>query len=384
MISPAARIRLSYFLVFCCTASWLPLLADYCVGRGLTPVQVSVVLSITPVSMFLFQPVAGLLADRFGFKQALVISTFLATLSYLGFLLVHDFTTIVLVAVAMSIFYNAVQPILDSISMQCSKKDPRISYGKLRVAGAIGWSFTGWITGQMIEQINLDVIFWISSITMFLCFLSIFTLPFSDREQYDLEKIEMRGAIQLLRNIPLLLFLLAVFLVSLAGTAIWNYYSLFMKSKGADQQLIGYGLSLQGLCEIPFFYFSGWIIQRTGLKFTLLITIIATALRLFLYSWINDPLLLLPIELLHGVSWSLFWVVGVEFVNRIVPSVWTATGQSLLYASYYGIGAIAGNLWAGFMLDSGVELNTVFQLNTVFVILAFVLSAIAIRTNPQN
>lgn len=159
MIRPAARIRLSYFLVFWCTASWLPLLADYCVGRGLTPVQVSVVLSITPVSMFLFQPVAGLLADRFGFKQALVISTFLAALSYLGFLAVQHFTTIVLVAVAMSVFYNAVQPILDSISMQCSKKDSRISYGKLRVAGAIGWSFTGWLTGQMIEQINLDVIF---------------------------------------------------------------------------------------------------------------------------------------------------------------------------------------------------------------------------------
>ena len=378
------RIRLSYFLVFCCTAAWLPLLADYCVERGLQPLQVSLILSITPLSMFLFQPFAGFLADRFGYKRTLSATTLLAAFSYLGFLVARQFWSVALVTVAMSLFYNAVQPILDSISLKWIQKDHRLSYGKLRVAGALGWSVTGLINGQLIEHIDLSVIFWISFTTMLLCFFSVLQLPATRDEEVALEKLELKGAFHLLGNTRFLMFLLAVFFISTAGTVIWNYYSLFLKTKGADQSWIGYGLSLQGLCEIPFFYFSAWIIARWGLKKVLLITILSTALRLFLYGWVDSYKWVLPIELLHGISWSLFWVVSVEFVERLVPAQWLATGQSLLYAAYYGIGAIAGNLWAGYLLDAGSALPSVFQLNIGFVILAFLLSLIAVRTSRRN
>ena len=127
--------------------------------------------------------------------------------------------------------------------------------------------------------------------------------------------------------------------------------------------MVGYGLSFQGLCELPIFYFSARIILRLGLKTTLVITVLATVIRLILYYFIETPVASLPVELLHGFSWSLFWVVCVEYVNKLVDEHWLATGQSLIYAAYFGIGAIASNYWTGYFINRGMMVQEIFLLN---------------------
>ena len=56
--------------------------------------------------------------------------------------------------------------------------------------------------------------------------------------------------------------LICVFLISTGATAIWNYYSIYMKENNASASLVGFGLSFSGLCELPFFYFSARIIRK--------------------------------------------------------------------------------------------------------------------------
>jgi PPP family 3-phenylpropionic acid transporter len=136
-----------------------------------------------------------------------------------------------------------------------------------------------------------------------------------------------------------------------------------MEENGATYSLTGYGLSFQGLCELPLFYFSAKIIARWGIRTTLLVTVFATALRMFLYSVVKNPQAAIAIELLHGVSWSLFWVVCVEYVNMLVREDWRATGQSLLYVAYFGAGAIVGNFWTGYLQDTHMKVADIFLLN---------------------
>jgi PPP family 3-phenylpropionic acid transporter len=114
---------------------------------------------------------------------------------------------------------------------------------------------------------------------------------------------------------------------------------------------------------LPLFYFSAKIIGRLGIKTTLVITVFATAIRMFLYSMIKNPHAAIFIEVLHGISWSLFWVVCVEYVNILVKENWRATGQSLLYAAYFGAGAIAGNFWTGYLYDMKMKIAAIFLLN---------------------
>lgn len=383
-IKQSVLIRVLYFLVFCCTASWLPVLADFCYNKGLTAAQTSLVLSTTPIMMFAVQPLYGFLADRFGYKKSLLIASSLASISYLVYLMEDEFYWILLSTFLMSIFYNTIQPLLDSISLKLVEVDKKLSYGSLRVAGALGWAVTGLIIGQIVDQFDIKYIFLVSSISMALFFVIALLMKSESEENLVVETLTLKGATQLLGNRKLIVLLFIVLLVSVAGTSIWNFYSLYMKANGASATLVSYGLSLQGLVEIPFFYFSARIIARLGMRTTLLITVVATAVRLILYSVISTPEFALPIELLHGISWSLFWVVCVELVYQFIQKELLATGQSLLYAAYYGAGAVIGNYWVGYLSEMGLTLPILFLVNAVVVLFAVILIVVALRTNPQN
>lgn len=374
----ASVLRILYFLVFCCTASWLPVLADFCKARGLSENEISLVLSITPVMMFAVQPLYGLLADKFGYKKSLLIAGFFSSVSYLGYLYDGGFAWLLLVTVVMSVFYNTIQPVLDSLSLQLAKVNPKFSYGSLRIAGAAGWSVTGIITGQVIDNISIRMIFIISAVSMFLFFIAALWLKNDTTDKAVVETSSFTNSSVLLKNKPLLFLLACVFIISAGATTIWNFYSMYMKENGASASLVGYGLSFQGLCELPLFYFSARIIFKLGLKTTLIITTLATALRMLLYSGIHNPVAAIPVELLHGFSWSLFWVVCVEYVNKLVDEKWLATGQSLLYASYFGAGAIAGNYWTGY-LHSQMKLSAVFLLNAAIIAIVAVILLLFMR-----
>ena len=360
-MSKATALRVVYFLVFCCTGAWLPKLYDYCIHHGLTGTQSALILSITPIMMFVVQPLYGFFADRLGYKKTLLMSTLLASISYLGYLYNGGFTWLIIVTVVMSLFYNTIQPVLDSMALQIAKHNSKFSYGTLRFFGAAGFAFTTISTGQVIDAVDITAIFIVSSITMFVAFIFCFFL-----ENQSFEKnttIAYSGVLSVIKNPSLLFLLFCVFLVSLGATTIWNFYSTYLKDNGASDSLVGYGLSFQGLCELPIFYFSARIIFRLGLKTTLIITVLATAIRMTLYHLINNPIATLPVELLHGFSWSLFWVVCVEYVNKLVDERWLATGQSLLYAAYFGVGAIAGNYWTGYFISRGMTIQEIFLLN---------------------
>ena len=360
-------LRILYFLFFCCTASWLPLLADYCKNSGLAGTEISLILSITPLMMFMVQPLVGMMADKIGHKKTLLISSLLASVSYLCYLYKNDFGWLILVTVLMSLFYNGIQPVLDSLSLQLANRNKKFSYGSLRIAGAAGWAITGIITGQVIDVINIKVIFLVSAISMFLVFLFSNFLQNETQDNQATEKNPFKHFRDLISSRRLIFLLFCVFFVSTSATTIWNFYSLYMKENGASATLVGIGLSFQGLCELPLFYFSAKIIFRLGLKLTLVMTVLATAVRLILYSVVKNPVAAISIEVLHGLSWSLFWVACVESVNSMVDERRMATGQSLLYAAYFGAGAIAGNFWTGFLYDNGMRIADIFLFNSAIV-----------------
>lgn len=383
-LSEANKVRILYFLVFCCTAAWLPILADYCKEQGLSPIRTSIILNLTPLLMFLVQPFYGMLADRLGYKKTMLYSSLFAGFCYGLYLFHGGFLYLFVITVFMALFYNTLQPVLDSLSLQLVKNNPAFSYGTLRIAGAAGWAFTSMINGQLIDTWNTTVIFAVSAISMLLTFAFAFTLSGEKAKTTIVADQQFKNARVVIADRTLLFLLFCVFLVSMGGSTIWYFYSSYMKENGASASLVGYGLSLQGICELPFFYFSARIIGKIGIRLTLVLTVISLALRLFLYSITRNPYLALPIELLHGVSWSLFWVACVEYVDKLVDERWRATGQSLLYASYFGVGTIVGNFWTGYLSGIKMKIGEVFLLNAGIVLAVALLIFLFMRTKKEH
>jgi len=334
--------------------------------------------------MFLVQPFYGMMADKWGYKKCLLWSSFFASFSYVLYLFGNSFWYLAVITACMSFFYNGIQPILDSLSLTLAQRNPKFSYGTLRIAGAAGWAFTGIITGHLIDATDTKVIFIIAGVSMFLTFLLAFSLRLDKRKMTTAENQSFKYVREVFQSRTLIFLLVCVFLVSAGTSAIWYFYFTYMKENGASASLIGYGLSFQGLCELPLFYFSARIIARFGMKATLLITVFGSVIRLLLYSAVKNPIAALAIEMLHGISWSLFWVVCVEYVDKLVKEEWRATGQSLLYASYYGVGIIIGNFWTGYLKDTNMRVAEIFLLNAGILALVAIFIWLFLRSRVDS
>lgn len=96
------------------------------------------------------------------------------------------------------------------------------------------------------------------------------------------------------------------------------------------------GLSLTAACasEVPIFFFAKSILSRFGVKNVLTMAMAGYVLRLGAYSclasWELGPWAVLPIELLHGVSFGCSWAAGTVNVSRISPPHLRSTTQVCL------------------------------------------------------
>ena len=75
------------------------------------------------------------------------------------------------------------------------------------------------------------------------------------------------------------------------------------------------------------------------------------AVRALAYSFIKVPWMAIPIQLLHGPTFSLMWFSGVSYADEIAPVGLGATVQGLFSGVMLGIGAAAGAFLGGLLYD---------------------------------
>lgn len=104
--------------------------------------------------------------------------------------------------------------------------------------------------------------------------------------------------------------------------------------------------TLQGLAsgiqciggEVPFLFFSGWIIKRLGYWYCMSLGLFSCALRFYLYSIITNPVWILPVEFLNGITFGLCHAVLVAYARIIAPPNSVTTLVGLAGALYEGVG----------------------------------------------
>jgi hypothetical protein len=100
---------------------------------------------------------------------------------------------------------------------------------------------------------------------------------------------------------------------------------LVMENKDETQQK--WLKTLQGLAqgiqcfggEIPFFFWSGWIIKKIGHVNCMALSLGTTAIRMYLYTVISNPTWIILIELLNGVSYALGLAVKMSYSKIMSP-----------------------------------------------------------------
>lgn len=105
------------------------------------------------------------------------------------------------------------------------------------------------------------------------------------------------------------------------------------------------------LSEVPVIGVMYILMKRIPLLILIGISGTLYALRWFLYAYLTDPVLLIVSQAMHSVTFAIFMVACLQYVATVVPKEMLATGQTLYFAVYAGLGAIVGNSLGGYFME---------------------------------
>jgi MFS transporter, PPP family, 3-phenylpropionic acid transporter len=373
ILSRNNALRAAFLFGFASLSSWMPMFNLWLETNGLSGIQIGVIAAIPWLLMLVIQPFWGMLADKYGKLLCLKISLIGALLLFILFPFVKS--GVVLIAamtIALSLFNTPVLPFLDSIALDQVESKHINSYSTIRFWGAIGYALGASFTGWLISIIGVQAAFFSSGGFLLLCYLSALKIINVEKEASAVD-VEFKYLGKIISNKILLIFLFIIVIVSISQSAITFFLALYMKQIGASSETTGMAIGMEGISELPFYFIAAWLLQSMAPGKVVFMAIIATAVRLFLYSINDNPNLVIFIEAMNGMTWTLLWVSSVEFVNSLVPAKFRTTGQSMLWAAYFGAGAVLGNILSGWMYQF-MPMKQVYSTNALMILLTGMLA----------
>jgi PPP family 3-phenylpropionic acid transporter len=341
--------KIFYFVFYAAAASLVPYLVLYYRAAGMSGAEIGLLAGISPVVTWLAAPFWGALADSTQQHRTILVTTIVGSVVAVVLLAQTQSLLWLLPLVALYAFFAApIMPLVDNSLLQ-QLGERRALYGRQRVWGAIGWGVTALVAGVLVERFGLGVPFY--AFAMLYTLLLIVAL----RLQVGGGRVGQpffQGVRLLAKNRPLVIFLISVLFAGIASGIVHNYIFLFLADLGATETLMGLSQTVSTFSEIPIFFFSAWLLQRLGARGLLLLSLLAAVVRLFAYTLLPPVWLVLPINLLHGLTFSALWVAGVSYANEVAPKGLGATAQGLFTGMTMGLGSAGGALLGGLLYDS--------------------------------
>ncbi len=345
--------KLLYFFYYAAMASLLPFLVLYYAQLGLSGQQIGVLSALLPVMTLLSVPLWSAASDTTGRYRAFMLLTVGGTLALT--LLTSSVTTYfgLLTSVgALAFFVAPIMPLADHSVLTLLQQKHR--YGTLRLWGAVGWGVAAPLAGLLVEY-GVRWAFVLAALLLGLLWGVVVRLPTP-------EKRSQRGGGGVRQFITPVWsgFLLTAFVGGVGLAVSGNFLYLHMADLGIRAPLVGLALTVATLSEIPIFFFAGYLLRRYAAPTLLVTALAAFAVRLFLYSLIVSPWLLLSVQVLHGPTFSLLWIAGVAYADSLAPEGLGATAQGLFATMVMGWGGIVGALVGGVLYD-GVGAAAMFR-----------------------
>lgn len=155
--------------------------------------------------------------------------------------------------------------------------------------------------------------------------------------QKNLSTTILKDVCRLLTNVRILIFIVWCIAVGLCTGLIWNFLLWLLEdlahgySKNADEwitSLEGIAMATQCLLgELPFFFLSSWILKRIGHVNAMSLILAVLGVRFILYSIIKNPWLVLPVEVLNGITFGLGYASMASYACIIAPPGTSTTVQ---------------------------------------------------------
>jgi nucleoside transporter len=344
------------FLQFFIWGAWFVTMGTYLgQGLGFTGVQVAQAYSTMPWGAIVAPFLVGMVADRFFAAQKVLGVMHLAGAGLLYYASsITDPGPFFWVLLVYALCYNPTLALVNAISFN-QIGDPAKDFPAIRVFGTLGWIVAGLIVGTMrIEATALPL--QIAAGASLLLGLSSFALPDTPPKSLGRE-VTVRDvlgldALSLMKDRSFAIFVIGSLLISIPLAFYYNFTNLFLNEAGvvnaAGKQTMGQMSEVLFMLVMPFFF------KRLGVKWMLMVGMLAWALRYVLFAFGNAQELVFMYYggiLLHGVCYDFFFVTGQIYVDNRAPRSIQASAQGFITLITYGVGMLIGTWASGPVVD---------------------------------
>ena len=252
--------------------------------------------------------------------------------------------------------FDAMMPLLNSLSVYYNDRGRPINYGLSRGVGSCAFSIAALYLGYVMEEYSAD--WMIYTILVLMPLFILITLRFPAMEAKQMEKVERCSQEQ--QPCSVLAFfsryrwycisLLGVLFLAMIHAMTENYLISIMGRLGGDSRHVGIALCVATGAEVPIFFFFSqirtkisdhWLLRLAGISFLIksVCFLMATSIS-FVYV----------AQVLQTTSYGFLSPVQVYYANEKVCPWDMVKGQAFITASYT-LGCAIGNLVGGQLMQ---------------------------------
>lgn len=335
----AWRISLHFAALFVVPGIYLPFFAVWLEARGLSPTQISIMLSVGILMRLLAGPVAAHVVDRSGRRKLAVVLlawSSLVTFALLGW--IDGFGALLLVWIVHCAAWAPITPFSDNIALLAATRH-KLNYGRMRLWGSISFLTAAYLSGLWLKGRDTDWIFILLVAGLVVLVVGSHMLP---DLRLPLDKPRAGApALRLLRVRRFLLFMGAAACLQASHAAFYTFGTLHWRGLGHSDAAIGWLWAEGVLAEIVLFAFAQRVPAWIGGTGLLLIAAAGGLLRWSVTAGAEDYALLVVLQVFHAATFGAAHIGAMRLLSEGSSLGDSATAQSLYVAGNSAMLALA-------------------------------------------
>lgn len=341
----AIRLLKSFnFLYFGLLAIFIPFLPVYLADQGLRPAQIGFIIGTGGFVTLITQPLWGMISDKTRtIRKVLLLLIFFS--SVIGYFLYDSssYLQLILFAMLLYFFLMPIDPLTESLNFTMAEKSG-ISYGSIRTYGALGYAVISLITGYVMSYFGANSLAFLFAGIGLISFIVSWMMPDAPVSG---KPVTLSSLKHFFSNKETLLFLLLVFICAVPARMNDTFLGVYIRELGGSAKLVGLTWFLAAGSEIVVFALSFWWLRKG--KEIIIISFAAAFffIRYFVSAWITDPQLLAYLQVMQLLTFPIFYSAAIQYLYRIVPVEWRATGQTVLALLFFGVSGIIASYIGG-------------------------------------
>ncbi|OLN33771.1 MFS transporter [Desulfosporosinus metallidurans] len=365
-----------YIFYFAAVGIYLPFLPLFLTRSNMNSLQIGFLMSVGPLAGIFAQAVWGTLADRHHRRKeyllaALILTTFISITLSFG----KGFLSFAFLLFLYALTNSPITPLSDALVLN-TLDDPK-DYGKIRRWGSLGFALTAALGGLIFSHLDLA---WFGVLEGIILLGSLFWANSLPNPRDTMQKVSTIPfpIISVLNAPGLLVFLIVTLLFMTPYNAYTAFFGWHMQALGASRWWIGLGWMIAALSEmIVFSKGSAWL-KRSHPQYLIAMAGIIFALRWVTYSFVQDYHLIVLLQITQSLSFALFYLAGVEYLNLLLPPYLQGSTQSAFNAVSFGISAIVGTVGAGWLIRIG-EVQLMYRVSALLTVGGVILALLFLQ-----